>query len=323
MTRKRLWISIATVLATLVAVLLALNLTTGEKKIETRLQREYATADAQFRRSMSVLLGPPFLDGNQVDTLVNGDQIFPAMLTAIRGAKKTITFETYIYWSETIGREFADALIERRRAGVQVHVLLDWIGSAKMEQRFLDEMRGAGIEIVRYHEPRWYQLQRLNNRTHRKLLVVDGEIGFTGGIGIADKWRGNAQDADHWRDTHFRIRGPAVAQVQAVFMDNWIKATGRVLHGSDYFPALSAQGRQAAQVFSSSPTGGSESMHLMYLLAITAAERSIDLSSSYFVPDPLTVDALVAAARRGVKVRIVTPGDDIDSETVRKASRAR
>jgi cardiolipin synthase len=268
-----------------------------------------------------VLLGPPMLEGNKVEVLLNGDQIFPSMLEAIRGAKKTITFETYIYWSETIGKEFSDALIERAKAGVKVHVMLDFIGSIKMDDASMAAMRAAGIELERYHKPVWWKLTRLNNRTHRKLLVVDGKIGFTGGVGIADKWRGQGQDEDHWRDTHFRVEGPVVAQIQAVFTDNWIKATGTVLDGVNYFPPLPNAGTEAAQMFSSSPTGGSESMHLMYLMAITAAQHSIKLSNAYFVPDELTVRALVAAQKRGVKVQIITPGKIIDSSVVRAASR--
>lgn len=300
-----------------------LNFSGGEKKIERQLERLYGIDDPQFRRAMGVLLGPSILEGNRTEVLLNGDMIFAAMLKAIAQAQRTITFETYIYWSETIGREFSDALIERARAGVKIHVLLDWIGSAKMESRYLDDMTAAGIQVVRYHEPRWYNLQRLNNRTHRKLLVVDGEVAFTGGVGIADKWRGNAQDKEHWRDTHFRVEGPVVAQMQAVFMDNWIKATGHVLHGAAYFPELQRRGGEAAQMFSSSPSGGSESMTLMYLMAVTAAEHSIHLSNSYFVPEELLVEALVAAAKRGVKVRIIVPGPYIDTDVVRRASRAR
>ena len=323
MTRRGMFIALSSVLATLLVVFLVTNLGTGEKRIEHRLERLYATDDDQFARSMGVLLGPPMLEGNKVEVLLNGEQIFPAMLQAIRSAQRTITFETYIYWSGSIGREFADALVERARAGVKVHVLLDWIGSVKMDKELLAALQAGGVELERYHEPRWYHLPRMNNRTHRKLLVVDGAVGFTGGVGIADQWRGHAQDEAHWRDTHFRVRGPAVAQMQAVFMDNWIKATGRVLHGSDDFPPLSAHGEMTAQMFSSSPTGGSESMHLMYLMAITAAEHSIHLSSSYFVPDELAIRALADAARRGVKVRIITPGGTIDSQIVRRASRAR
>ena len=307
--------------ATLLAGFLFLNFAPGEKKIEQQLARKYDVADPQFRRSMDVLLGPPMLEGNKVEVLLNGDQIFPSMLEAIRGAKKTITFETYIYWSETIGKEFSDALIERAKAGVKVHVMLDFIGSIKMDDASMAAMRAAGIELERYHKPVWWKLTRLNNRTHRKLLVVDGKIGFTGGVGIADKWRGQGQDEDHWRDTHFRIEGPVVAQIQAVFTDNWIKATGAVLDGVNYFPPLPNVGTEAAQMFSSSPTGGSESMHLMYLMAITAAQHSIKLSNAYFVPDELTVKALVAAQKRGVKVQIITPGKIIDSGVVRAASR--
>ncbi|AMO23695.1 phospholipase D-like domain-containing protein [Ramlibacter solisilvae] len=323
MKGRGVWIAVTSSLLTLGAVFVVLNLASGEKKIEQRLERLYATNDPQFRRAMGNLLGPPILEGNKTEVLVNGDMIFAAMLSAIKQARRTITFETYIYWSETIGREFADALIERARAGVKVHVLLDWVGSSRMDARYLEEMKAAGIEVERYHEPHWSNLQRMNNRTHRKVLVVDGVVGFTGGVGIADKWRGNAQDKEHWRDTHFRVEGPVVAQMQAVFMDNWIKATGRVMHGEDYFPALKVRGDEAAQMFSSSPTGGSESMHLMYLMAITAATRSIHLSNSYFVPDELVVKALAAAARRGVQVRVITPGPDIDTDVVRRASRAR
>ena len=323
MKAKPVWIAIASCLLTLGAVWLAFNLASGEKQIERQIERLYATEDPQFHRALGALLGPSIVEGNKVDVLLNGDAIFASMLKAIGQAQRSITFETYIYWSETIGREFADALVARARAGVRVHVLHDWVGSAKMEQRYLDEMKQAGVEVERYHKPNWSGLFRMNNRTHRKVLVVDGQIGFTGGVGIADQWRGDAQDSDHWRDTHFRVEGPVVAQMQSVFMDNWIKATGRVLHGELYFPALTSRGEQRAQMFSSSPTGGSESMHLMYLMALTAATRSIHLSNAYFVPDELAVKALVAAAQRGVKVQIITPGGDIDSEVVRRASRAR
>jgi len=323
MKAEPVWIAIASCLLTLGAVWLAFNLASGEKQIERQIERLYATEDPQFHRALGALLGPSIVEGNKVDVLLNGDAIFASMLKAIGQAQRSITFETYIYWSETIGREFADALVARARAGVRVHVLLDWVGSAKMEQRYLDEMKQAGVEVERYHKPNWSGLFRMNNRTHRKVLVVDGQIGFTGGVGIADQWRGDAQDSDHWRDTHFRVEGPVVAQMQSVFMDNWIKATGRVLHGELYFPALTSRGEQRAQMFSSSPTGGSESMHLMYLMALTAATRSIHLSNAYFVPDELAVKALVAAAQRGVKVQIITPGGDIDSEVVRRASRAR
>ena len=322
-TPSLFWTILVTAALTLVGGILLLNFAPNEKQIETRLSRQYDSNDPQFRRSLGVLLGPPILEGNKVEVLLNGDQIFPAMLDAIRAAEKTITFETYIYWSESIGQEFADALMERARAGVKVHVMLDFMGSVKMDLAQIDAMKEAGVLVQRYHKPVWWKLARLNNRTHRKLLVIDGKVGFTGGVGIADQWRGNAQDKDHWRDTHFRIEGPVVGQIQAVFNDNWLKATGTVLDGPDYFPALTPVGEMPAQMFSSSPTGGSESMHLMYLMTITAARKTIDLSAAYFVPDDLTIRTLIEAAKRGVRVRILMPGDIIDSDLVKAASRER
>jgi cardiolipin synthase len=271
---------------------------------------------------MGVMLGPSITRGNRITALQNGDQIFPAMLEAIRAAQKTITFETYIYWSGDIGEEFTKALTERARAGVAVNVTVDWAGSFKMDQALVDRMTSAGVRVHHYRPLHWYNLGRLNNRTHRKLLVVDGRVGFTGGVGIADQWMGHAQDPDHWRESHFKIEGPVVAQVQAAFNDNWIKTTGEVLNGAEYFPELHPVGDMDAHLFIASPAGGSESMHLMYLMAIEASTQTIDMAASYFVPDELAVKALLAARQRGVRVRILLPGKHIDSETVRIASKA-
>jgi cardiolipin synthase len=320
---KYLLVIVATVIVTVITVVLTLNLLAGEKQITYEVEHDYAIADPQFLRSMGVLLGPAITSGNRVVTLVNGDQIFPAMLEAIRSAARTITFETYIYWSGDIGAEFAKALSERAKNGVKVHVLLDWLGSQKMDEASLAMMRDAGVMVERYHPVRWYTLSKLNNRTHRKLLVIDGKVGFTGGVGIADKWTGNAQDPDHWRDTHYRIEGPAVAQMESAFMDNWTKVTGKVLHTDHYFPDLKPAGTHYAQVFQSSAEGGSESMHLMYLLSIAAASKTIHLSMAYFAPDQITLDTLITALRRGVKIQILLPGQHTDAEIVQNASRAK
>lgn len=309
------------VLLTILVGLVIVNFSGPEKQIDTRIEHLYPVEDPQFRRAMGLLLGPSILEGNRATELINGDAIFPAMLEAIGGAKKSILFETYIYWSGEIGDRFADALAERSRHGVKVLVLLDWVGSAKIAPVLLRTMRQAGVQVEEYHPLRWYNLARMNNRTHRKLLIVDGAVGFTGGVGIAPQWTGNAQDPAHWRETHFRVEGPVVAQMQSVMLDNWSKTTGQVLHGESYFPALRPVGSQAAQMFASSPSGGSQSMLMMYLLAITAATRSIDISSAYFVPDGITRKTLVDAVRRGVRVRIITPGPHMDAETVRRASR--
>ena len=320
---------IIAVVVTAAFALLLLNLGVGEHKVDYKIDAFYPVEDPQFVHVMGALLGPPVAPGNLYQALVNGDEIFPAMLKAIREARHTVDFETYIYWSGKIGQTFADAFAERARAGVKVHVLLDWVGSGRIGDELLDELRRSGVEIERYHPPRWFGLARLNNRTHRKLLVVDGRIGFTGGVGIADLWTGNAEDEQHWRDTHFRVEGPVVAQMQAAFMDNWMKTTGVVFHGIDYFPRMDplpdAGGGEKnvgiAQMFSGSPNEGSGSMELMYLLAIQSAQRSIRISASYFVPDRSAVRELVEAQKRGVKVQIIVPGKYIDTKAVRVASK--
>ena len=291
-----------------------------------KIEHEFGVEDPQFRRTMDSLLGPALLDGNSTTTLVNGDEFFPAMLEAIRAAKRTVCFETYVYWSGRIGADFADALSERARSGVKVHVLIDSFGSGRIDKDFIKQMESAGVQLVKYHPLRWYNLttaQKLDNRTHRKLLIVDGTIGFTGGIGIADEWLGDAQSPDHWRDTHYQVLGPAVAQLQAAFIDNWMETTGHVLQGDDYFPAIDRAGEHLAQVFKSSPNEGSDSMELMYLLSIAAAKKNIRIGSSYFVPNALAVQTLAEASQRGAKVQIIVPGRLIDIKIVRHASRAR
>lgn len=312
------------VIATLLVTILVLNLTTSEKKVQRKIESLYAVTDDQFARTMGSLLGPPLVAGNSVVDLQNGDAIFPAMLEAIASAQRSICFETYIYWSGATGQKFADALGERASAGIPVHLLVDYVGSGRMDEAMLSGLRARGVEIHKYHPPRFYNLSRMNNRTHRKLLIVDGRVGFTGGVGIADKWNGNARTKEEWRDSHYRVEGPVVAQMQSAFLDNWIEGTGRVLHGDAYFPeqAVSSEAVRA-QMFKSAPGEGSESVRLMYLLSISAARKSIRIAASYFVPDDLAVEMLVAARKRGVRVEVIVPGKEIDTELVRKASRSR
>ncbi len=316
------WKILGIVLLTVLAVVLAMNFTTSEKQIERKVEHRYTVSDPQFRREMSVLLGPAIVSGNRILAYQNGDEIFPAMLSAIDAATKTVTFETFIYWSGDIGKRFADALSARARAGVEVRVTVDWVGSMKMDETLLKQMQESGVRLERYRPLHWYNLGRMNNRTHRKLLVVDGRVGFTGGVGIADPWLGDAENPDHWRDTHFRIEGPVVAQVQAAFNDNWIKTTGELVNGPQYFPPLQAVGDQDAHLFIASPAGGSESMHMMYLMAIAASTQTIDLAAAYFVPDDLIMKSLLAARQRGVRVRVLVPGKHIDSDLVHRASKA-
>jgi cardiolipin synthase len=316
-------ITIGAVLLTATIVVVAHNLTSAERKIRYQLNGVYSPPEPAFVRMMGYLLGPPLAAGNRIQSLLNGDEIFPAMLKAIRSASKTITLETYIYWSGEIGRVFSQALSERASAGVRVHVLLDWFGSAKLDPTALDQMAAAGVQIERYHPPGWSNLWRLNQRTHRKILVVDGRIGFIGGAGIADVWLGNADSPDHWRDSHFQVEGPVIAQLQAAFTDNWLKTRAEVLYQEGYFPELEPVGPSRAQVFKSSPREGSGSVRLMYLLSIAAARERILLANSYFVPDSQAIEALVNARKRGVRVEIIVPGPITDVGIVRRASRAR
>jgi cardiolipin synthase len=313
-------IVLSTLFVTAFVLWIGANLATTEKRLLYRPRRLYTSGDADFRRALGILLGPPLVAGNRITALVNGEQIYPAMLNAIRTAQNNITFETFVF-RDSIGATFVDELSAAARRGVQVHMLLDWLGSRTMDSNLLAAARSAGCDLQIYHPPSWYHLGRLNNRTHRKLLVIDGQLGFTGGVGMGIEWSGGANSLPPWRETHFKAEGPVVAQMQAVFIDNWIKTTGRVLHGADYFPKLSnTAGDMEAQMFGSSPVGGSESMHLMVLLALTAAKTSIDIENAYFVPDKLTVEALCSAARRGVRVRIVVPGQYTDARLGRWAA---
>ncbi len=285
------------------------------------MRHQFGVRDVAFLQTMHALTGAAVSDGNRVEVLRNGVQIFPSMLAAIRGAKKTINLEFYIYWDGEVGRQFAEALAERARAGVKVNVVLDAVGSAEMSEDLILFMQRNGISIEWYHPLRWYTISRVNHRTHRKLLIIDGEIGFAGGVGIADNWLGDADSPDHWRETVVRVEGPVVTQMQFAFMDNWIKSRGELLTGLDYFPQLEKRGDCLTQVLKSSPSEGSSTAKLMYIVSIVSARKSIYLNSAYFVPDVDTIRAFEGAVRRGVDVRVIVPGENMDVPIVRHASR--
>ncbi len=306
-----------------VTSVVAQNLMTPEKRVAKEITTGYSVADPQFRRVMSSLLGPSFIAGNRIEVLQNGEEIFPAMLSAIRGARFSVCFETYIYWSGIIARQISEALAERARAGIAVHVVMDGIGAGKLDGDLIAQMSAAGVQIERFHPPGLTTMSRINNRTHRKLLIIDGRIGFTGGAGIADQWAGHAQGPQNWRDMHFRVVGPVVAQIQAAFVDNWLKTRAEALHDERYFPELEPAGTTVAQLFKSSPDEGSESVRLMYLLSIAAARRSVRIANAYFVPDDLARQTLISAMRRGVRLQIILPGHEIDTAITRQASRSR
>jgi cardiolipin synthase A/B len=285
------------------------------------MRHQFGVRDVAFVQTMHALTGTPLIEGNGVTVLKNGVRFFPSMLSAIRNAKKTINVEFYIYWDGQIGRTFAEALAERARAGVKVNVVLDAVGSAAMSEDLTLFLQRNGIAIEWYHPLRWYTLSRMNHRTHRKLLIVDGEIGFSGGVGIADEWQGDADSPEHWRETVVRVEGPAVTQMQFAFMDNWIKSRGELLTGLDYFPMTGSRGGCIAQVLKSSPSEGSSVAKLMYVVSIVSARQSIYINSAYFVPDSDTIRALEGAVRRGVDVRVIVPGETTDVPIVRQAGR--
>ncbi|MHB0970611.1 MAG: cardiolipin synthase [Thermoanaerobaculia bacterium] len=298
-----------------------LPLVRRKNPLRYHMKHQFAVRDLAFAQTMHALTGSPLIEGNHIEVLQNGDAIFPSMLAAIRGAKKTINMESYIYWDGSVGRRFAEALAERSRAGVEVKLILDAVGSAQMSRALIDFMANNGIDVEWYHPLRWYTLSRANHRTHRKLLIVDGTIGFTGGVGIADNWLGDADSPDHWRETQVRVEGPAVTQMQFGFMDNWVKSRGEILTGLDYFPKVPAAGPHRTQVVKSSPSEGISTVKLLYTISIVSAVRSIFITNAYFIPDRDTIRALEGAVRRGVVVKVIVPGEWTDVPIVRQASR--
>jgi len=277
-----------------------------------------------FVRTLEGQADAELVQGNRAQVLLNGDEIFPAMLAAIRQAKVTITFANFIYEKGDIAREMAEALAERCRAGVGVNVLLDAVGSKNMPKAYKETMKRSGCHVASYHSLNPLALKRINHRNHRRVLVVDGRIGFTGGTGVGEKWTGNGRGRDHWRQTDVRVEGPIVRQIQSAFAENWRDATSVLLSGDAYFPEIRARGRLAAQTIKSSPASGAADAYLLFLLAIEGARSSILLTNPYFVPDGMMTDAIVRAVKRGVDVSIIAAGaaDTTLDRLVRQASHA-
>lgn len=271
--------------------------------------------------TLAAHLNAPRLRGNRVELLVNGDRIFPPMLEAIRNARESVNLLTYIYWTGDIATTFAEELAAAARRGVEVRVLLDAYGAKKMHRRCLDTMRDAGCEVAWYHPVSWRSLRVINQRTHRKILVVDGRVGFTGGVGIAAEWTGDAQDADHWRDNHFRLRGPVVAYLQGSFAENWRQATREVLAGKALFPELDAEGDAEIVAINADASDRYTDIALVYWVLFHSARRRVSISTPYFAPDPRLELGLHDAARRGVEVTLLVPGPHQDSRLIRHASR--
>jgi cardiolipin synthase A/B len=288
---------------------------------------EIAVGEAKFFRTIEAHTDAPITGGNRIDVLLNGDETFPVMLNEIRQAKSSITFAQYLYEDGSIARDLAQAFAERCRAGVNTTILLDRHGSGKVPSEIIATMKDAGchVEYFRRIEADGiifpWKLLRYNYRSHRRVLVIDGQVGFTGGYGISEAWTGNGRTAEHWRDTNVRIEGPVVRFLQTAFAESWLEATGIAIGGDDYFPHLEPRGKLSAQIVKSSPTGGSFQNYMLFLLSISSAKTSVLITNPYFIPDEVMTNALLKAVQRGVRVAVLVPGKS-DSHLTYTASRS-
>lgn len=284
-------------------------------------EHTFSVSDPEFVGSALALGNPVLIPGNKIDMLQNGDGYFPEMLNAIRGARKTINFEAFILYSDAVGVQFRDALSERARAGVEVRVLLDGIGSGwSLNNSDVKMMQQAGCKFSYYHPTHSWRADRTNRRTHRRILVIDGKIGFTGSVGFAEKWSGNAQDKNHWRDVQARVEGPLVAQLQAAFQEHWVKTFGEALSGADQFPALKQAGDLKAQVLTSRSFSMAP-VPLLQAVSFSGATKRIWITNAYCTPTDDQVEQLVKAVQRRVDVRLLLPGPNNDQPLTKSAGR--
>jgi cardiolipin synthase len=302
--------------AGIVAMLLMLAQDQETLKVRSAISAE----DPRHSAYLAALVGSALSRGNRYDVLTNGDQIFPAMLDAIRNAKRRISFETYIYDKGEVADRFTVALEEAARRGVHVNMVVDSVGASGMKTDDIKRLEAAGCRIGSFHSLTWYNLEDVNYRTHRKILVVDGEVGFTGGAGVADHWLGHADSKEHWRDTQIRMRGPIVRLVEGAFFENFFETAGIVTPELDD-PKVEADDIGHSLVLRSSPTGGSNDLKRLYLLGLASARRTIDITSPYFVTDESSEWSLKDAIDRGVKIRVLVEGDKTDAMPVKYASR--
>ncbi|WP_111655491.1 phospholipase D-like domain-containing protein [Isoalcanivorax indicus] len=299
--------------------ILVFNALPKSKRLLEPVALDYSVADPAFRQTMDAMLHTPIRAGHTIEPLENGEGIYAAMRAAVREAQHSVTFETYEFWGAASAGVFADELAQAAERGVRVKALVDYIGSRTADPEKFERMEQAGVVVVRWREPSWYQLSRFNHRTHRKLLMIDGQTGFIGGANKADHWLEDVGERAY-RDHHFRIRGPVVANMQGAFAETWLEATGQLLEGEAFFPAMAEQGDAILQLLKSSPREGRHRVRPVFLYAIAGAQTSITAATAYFYPDPAFIEALTAAAERGVRVRILVPGGSIDQGYIRHAS---
>ncbi len=280
-------------------------------------------SDIKMKRILESVLGRPVQSGNSIDILRNGVEIFPAMLDAIAGAQRSIDFLTFIYWTGDIGRQFAECLSERARNGVRVRVILDAMGAWDLDTSITDAMTDAGCDVRWFRPVDKKSALQANNRTHRKVLIVDEIVGFTGGVGIADEWDGDARNENEWRDTHFRVIGPAVDGLRAAFLDNWAETgTDLIDYEIDQFPMQPASGDIDVQVVLGMAEAGNSDIWNLFRVLIECAESRLRISTAYFTPDDNVLEKLCDASARGVEVEVMVPGPGADKRFVQIASEA-
>jgi len=293
------------------------NIIGSEKRDVYKFDHPFSVESPMFRRSAEAL-GNPMVGGNQAVLLENGDEIFPAMTRDIREARRTVNLETYIFQPDAAGKRFADAMIAAARKGVEVRLLIDAWGSklGDLEQPLKD----AGVRVRKYRPLRLFSIYKVGKRTHRKILLIDGRIAYTGGLGIEKPWLGNARNTSEWRDTEVRVEGPVAAQMQAIFSEDWTYTTGEILAGDKFYPQIPQAGTMLAQAIKASRGAASSLAKMLYYMAIQSATVSIHIANAYFLPDKQSRNALVRAVRRGVDVEVMVPGRHIDLPMVRFAS---
>ena len=289
----------------------------NEKREVYKFDRDLRVTSPEFRRSAEAL-GNPMVGGNSATLLENGDEIFPAMIRDIRAATKSVNLETYIFQPDKAGRMIADALMDASRRGVEVRLLVDAWGSKFRELG--QQLEDAGVDARKYRPLRLFAIHKVGRRTHRKILVVDGRIAYTGGLGIDDRWLGDARNTKEWRDTQVRAEGPVAAQMQAIFSEDWTFTTGEILTGERFYPKIEADGGTLAQAIKSSRGDSTSLAKMLFYIAIESATHSIWIENAYFLPDKQVREALIQAEQRGVDVQIIVPGRHIDLPMVRFAS---